>query len=323
MNSFWRNKKVLVTGGVGFIGSHVVRELIKRNSKVTIVVSPKTKPKRLEQSFGSLLDKVIVKKIDLLSFKDCLKITKNQKAVLNLAAMDGGSIFKAQHQAEIFRVNTQITLNILESARINKVGRILLMSSIDVYSMNKSYPIKEEAGFIDNPEEKIFGYTWAKRFTEVAARAYCQQYKLKIAIARPSNVYGPGDYFGTEKERVVSSLIRQTFQKKKINLVNGGIQKKQFIYVEDLAKALLILVEKYSVCDPINIAGKEVVTIKQLALMINNLCNGRKNKLSIVKFKNNRIIDILKLENIIKFYPNVSLEEGLKRTINHIRKEIA
>ncbi len=311
--SFWKNKRVLVTGGFGFIGLHVVEALLKKGSIVSMTMNSIRKP--------SSLKGVRIIPSDLTVLHDCMRATAHQDIVLNLAAMDGGATFKKQFPADIFRTNVFIALNILESARRNKLERVLLMSSTNVYSNGDNFPVKEDTEYTPVGHDATFGYTWAKRCIEIAAKAYSTQYGLKIAIARPSNVYGPGDYYGTDKERVITSFIRQALEHTPVRLLDNGIQKKQFIYITDLVNALLLLTETYSVCDPVNIAGSEVISIKNLATCIHSIANNKECVVPIDSQPSHRVIDLTKLLKKIRFVPEVLLKQGLEQTVRFYKEQ--
>lgn len=320
MSNYWKNKKVVVTGATGFIGSHAVDTLVGRGVRVTAAISPNTDKKRLRQVLGKSLDTIIVKKANLLNFENCLEVTKGQDVILNFAALDGGSAFKVKYPAQIFKVNNDIVLHMLDAAVKNNVKRILLMSSIEVYPQNVKTPIREQYSLKENFKEEANGYTWSKRFGEIAAKMYAKEYGLEIAIARSGNVYGPGDYFSSEKGRVIPVFIERVLKDETVTLVNGGVQKKQFLFVSDLVDALLNLVERYAVCDPINIAGNEVVTIRNLAELINNIVKDEQNNGVTESKKSERVISTTKAERVIGFVPKISLAEGLKETINYYKK---
>lgn len=311
MNNFWKNKKVVVTGASGFIGSHAVKALLEKGSEVTAVVSPNTEENRLKLIFGENLKKIKVGKANLQILEDCIKATERQDIILNFAALDGGSSFKTQHPAEIFRVNTEITLNMLEAAVRNKINRFLLMSSIEVYPKGLKEPIKEDYELKENFQEDINGYAWSKRLGEIAAKMYSKQYGLKIAIARAGNVYGPGD--NLSKGRVIPTFINKLLRKEQLDLFDDGAQKIQLVYTSDLLEALFILIENYAVCDPINIVGNKTVTIKELSQVISVLISNNLN----VKFpeKMPNIISNIKAQKVINLTEKVDLIKGLKEVI--------
>ena len=160
--SFWSNKKVLVTGGAGFIGSHLVEKLVAKGSKVAVIVRNLKKTQYLKE----VKTKIKIIKADLFDFQACLQATKKIDIVMNLAAEVGGIEFNIKHPASIFRNNTQIFLNIIEASRINKVKKFLVVSSACVYPRYCTIPTPEKEGFKDMPEPTNIGYGFAKRVEE-------------------------------------------------------------------------------------------------------------------------------------------------------------
>jgi nucleoside-diphosphate-sugar epimerase len=319
MNSFWKNKKVLVTGASGFIGSHTIDALLERGAIVTAIVSPKTGKEKIKRNLGHVLKQAKIIKADLLSLNECLKITHNQNAVFNFAAMDGGVYFKMKYPAKIFRTNSQITLNMLEAARQNKANRFLLISSIEVYPGNLPSRVNEKYGSREGLDEKTEGYSWSKRFGEVAAKMYHKEHGMNIAVARLGNVYGPRDYSDKEKGRVIPTFISQSLQGQDIRVAGDGMQERAFLYVADLVEALLNLMEKYAVCDPVNVASDKYITIRDLAGLVINII-GKNNKLTLEKsdisFSRKRRISVNKAKKVIRLKEKETIETGLKKTIN-------
>jgi nucleoside-diphosphate-sugar epimerase len=325
MKNYWKNKKVLVTGASGFIGSHAVEALVKKNAIVTAVVSKNISPEKIKKTLGAVKEKIVIKKADLLSLKDCLAITKNQQVILNFAAMDGGVYFKMNNPAKIFRTNSQIVLNMLEASVVNKVERFLLTSSIEVYPKNLPTRVNERHGFREGLETKTEGYAWSKRFGETAARMYYKEYSLPVTIARFGNVYGPRDYADDEKGRVIPRFIRQSLQGENITIVGNGLQERSFIYVEDLLDTVFRLIETYAVGEPVNVAGAKSITIKDLAQLIINLVGNTNSivfKDSEDTFSKKRKISIVKVKKITDFKEKESIESGLIKTIEYFRSII-
>lgn len=319
MINFWKNKKVLVTGAAGFIGSHVCDLLVEKGADIIAVVSNNSNILKIKKNLSVSQKYIKIKKVDLLDFEAVLNATKGADIILNFAGKDGSATFKEDNSSQIYRENTNIVVNILEAARINKIERLLLISSIEIYSSKEKIPFKELDTHY-NLDEPANGYVWSKRFIEVAAKIYSKQHGLKIAVARPGNVYGPRDY-AKEKGRVIPLFINKALKNEDITIWGDGMSKKSFIYVSDLVVALLNLVEHFPTAEPINIAGENITNIKNLAELIIKLTQ---SKSKLVFLKTNiasldRVADVNKAKKMIKFNEKISLGEGLIKTIDYFK----
>jgi GDP-L-fucose synthase len=319
--NFWTGKRVLVTGGTGFVGSYVVRALLGRGAVVTTTTfSRLTVP-----GVDVLRERVAVVTADLREPHDCERIAAGQEVILNIAHADGSMLFKRKRPAYLFRQNMLITLNMLEAACRNGVQCFLLTSSSEVYPVEASAPIPETESFRGLSDRPTDGYAWSKRMSELATQLFAHEYGVPVAIARPANVYGPGDDPDPARGRVIPTFIRSVFEGQPIVIWGDGEQVRSFLYVEDLARGILDLAEKHAVCSPVNFSG-EAITVRGLAEMIMRIA-GRTVEIRCERDKPAgapvRVFDNTKAEQVLGFRPAVSLEEGLTRTIAayHARSE--
>jgi GDP-L-fucose synthase len=313
---FWRNKRVLVTGGAGFIGSHLVEMLVDKGAKVS--VADNLENGKLE-NLKAVEGNVKFEKLDLKNIENCIRATKNIDVVFNLAAKMGGVGFNKAHPGTMFYNNIMIDANTLEAARLNNVKRFLVCSSACVYPRLCKVPTPESEGFRSIPEPTNSGYGWAKRMAEFHGRAYACEFGMEIVLARPCNTYGPHDHFNPEISHVIPSLIKRIFDGEDPLIIWGdGEQSRAFIYVTDCARGLLEMAEKYAVADPVNLGTDEEIKIKDLAELIVKLSN-RSPGLYFDTTRPcgypRRNSDNTKAKEKAGFTAQMELAEGLKRTI--------
>lgn len=321
--AFWDRKRVLVTGGAGFVGSHLVEELGRQGRGVKVTVADRAE--RLRKSGLGSLPGVRLMKADLFDPADCLKACRGQDVVLNLAAKVGGVAYNAAHPGSMFHDNMLLSLQALEAARRSGVERFLVVSSACVYQRHCPIPTPESEGFVGWPEDTNEGYGWAKRMAEFQAAAYHKEYGMKVAIARPYNCYGPRDHFDPELSHVVAALIRRVLEgENPVRVWGNGSQTRAFLYVEDFARGLLAVTERYAECDAVNLGSDEEVGVGELVRLILRLA-GSKAK---VRFdpaepsgQPRRNCDTRKARDKVGFEARVGLEEGLRRTIEWCRSE--
>lgn len=317
-NNFWVNKKVLVTGGSGFIGSHVSELLVKKAARVSILDHIK------KQNIKSILGKVKLINGDIDNFQTALKACQGKDIVINMAARVGGIEYNQNHQGSILRENIMIACNMIEAARVSQVERFMEVSSACVYPRDALIPTPESEGFISEPEPTNGGYGWGKRVGELLAKYYMEQYKMKIGIVRPYNCYGPRDQFNPKISHVIPALIKRVFDGENPLIVWGsGNQTRVFLFVEDLAEGILLATEKYCVADPINLGTDEEISIRDLIAMILKISNLKREVIFDTTKPDGsprRNSDNNKAKKLLGFKAKTKFEDGLKKTIDWYKK---
>lgn len=306
--NFYKNKKILVTGGTGLIGMPLVKKLIKFGAIVSIV-SLDEKPK-IKGKFNFF-------RSDLRELKNCINLCKGKDIVFHLAGVKGSPLMTKRKPASFLVPTVTFTFNMMEAARRCKVKRFLLTSSIGVYAPSKIF--KENSVWKTFPSDNDRFAGWAKRLCELQAEAYKIQYNWNsISIIRPANVYGPYDNFDTKNAMVIPSLIKKVLKsKKKLDVWGDGSPIRDFIFSEDVADAMILAVYK-KINFPINVGSGKGITIKSLVETI--VKSSKKNNIKINWQTNKpsgdskRLMDIKKATDI-GFKPKTSLRDGINKTI--------
>lgn len=322
MADFWKQKKVLVTGGTGFIGSHVVEKLVTLGAKVSVLDNLRS---GIVKNIANLDDKVTFIKGDCSNPDDAYRSCKGQEIVMNLAARVGGIEYNRAHQASMLRDNLIIETIMLEAARKAKIGRFLVVSSACVYPHDAKVPTPETEGFRGEPEETNGGYGWAKRMAEKLGIYYAGEFGMKVGIVRPYNAYGPRDHFDPESSHVIPALIKRVFDgENPVRVWGSGKQTRAFLYVEDLAEGMIRAIERYPMPDPINLGTDEEVSIKYLIEQIVKL-SGKKVKIDFDISRPDgsprRNSNNAKAKEKIGFVARTKLQEGLRKTMLWYKRE--
>ncbi|MBI4323025.1 MAG: NAD-dependent epimerase/dehydratase family protein [Candidatus Omnitrophica bacterium] len=314
--TFWSGKRVLVTGGGGFVGSHLVERLVAHGARVTVLNHPGAMPRR---NLEAVWSRIQFEDVDLMQAEPCRRALQNQEIVLHLAAKVSGVRFNQAHPAMMLRDNVQLALNVLEASREAKAERVLMVSSACVYPRACTIPTPETEGFRDDPEPTNFGYGWAKRVVELLAQTYAEEFGMRIAIARPYNAYGPRDHFESPDAHVIASLIHRLMDgENPLTVWGDGTASRSFVYVTDLARGLMELVEQYPQPDPVNLGTDEEVSIRDLAEMIVRL-SGKRVTIQFDPSRPSgqprRQCNTTKAKRLIGYTAAISLEEGLTHTL--------
>jgi len=311
-------ERILVTGGGGFIGSHLVRHLCQQGHFVRIV-DIKFDDYIQERYYTEKLE------CDLRKWENCLLVTKGIDKVYNLAANMGGIGFITSLGAEVMHDNVLINTYMLEAARQNKVKRFLFSSSACVYpTYRQTDPnvkgLKEEDAYPADPDNF---YGWEKLFTEKMCEAYQKDHGLDIRIVRYHNVYGPEGTYKGGREKSPAALCRKVAEADSSGTIiiwGDGKQTRSYCYIDDALKGTMILMESdYE--KPINIGSERLVTIDQLADLIIKISGKNITKTYDLKAPQGvrgRNADISLTRKILGWKPQTTLEKGLEKTYKWI-----
>jgi GDP-L-fucose synthase len=315
---FFAGRTVAITGGAGFIGSHVVEQLLSLGARC-VALTRSGEPRFLSH----VVDRITLRRCDLESLEDTRRALGDASAVLNLAASVAGLKYNAEHPATIFDANMRMFLNTIRASRENGVERFLVTSSACVYPRFCSLPTPEEEGFSGEPEPTNSGYGWAKRMQEYLGRQYAAEFGLSVAIARPYNAYGPRDNFDPETSHVIPALIRKAFETAgEFDVWGDGAHSRSFLYVDDFARGLIEVAARYAEADAVNLGADEEITIGEVAREIAAGVSEMRGIPVAPRFQTagltgqpRRRCDTAKAVRELGFQSRMPLREGLRRTI--------
>lgn len=319
---FWKNRRVLVAGGSGFIGVNLVRRLLDLGARVTIADRRPHGPAWMKRSLilsGAVRRPEIVYG-DLLRPAFCARAARGQSAVFNLAALVPALGCGISGHGHVFRGNVLIAKNLLEACRAARVGRYVAASSAAVYPPGAKVPLRECDGGAGEPLPGGAGYSWAKRMEELLAAGYHRWSPMKIGLARLANVYGPGDHFDPRAGRVIPALISRVMSGiRPIKVFGNGVQVRSFIYVDDAVDGLLALARLHCEADPVNIAGSERTRIRGLLRIILEESGNPRAQVFWDRTRSAGVprsySDVSRARKLLGFTARVPLREGIRRTI--------
>ena len=297
------NKSIVITGGHGFVGNNLVK-LIKGKKPKEIIA-----PTHAEYDFTKL--------------EDCYKITKNADIVIHLAAKVGGIGLNREKPGELFYNNLIMGCQMMECARKNNVSKFVAIGTICAYPKFTPVPFKEEDLWTGYPEETNAPYGLAKKMMLVQSQAYRKQYNFNSIFLLPVNLYGPNDNFDPKSSHVIPALIKKMIDAKKKNLDEveiwgTGKASREFLYVKDAARGILLATERYNKSEPINLGAGFEITIRDLTEKIKSLTKYKGRLVwnnSQPDGQPRRCLDTSKAEQEFGFKAKVKFDEGLKKTI--------
>jgi GDP-L-fucose synthase len=310
--NFFQNKAIVVTGGAGFLGSEVVRQLQRRKCQRIIVPRQREFDLTQETAISRLLEET---KPDI---------------IIHLAAVVGGIGANQQHPGEFFYKNLLMGAQLIEKARQFEVQKFVAIGSICAYPKLTPVPFKEEDLWNGYPEETNAAYGLAKKMMLVQSQAYRQEYGLNSIYLLPVNLYGPGDNFDLQTSHVIPALIRKCLEGKKrgdrdIEVWGTGQVSREFLYVSDAAEGILLATELYDKSEPVNLGVGQEIFIRDLVSLI-VLLSGFEGHVRWDASKPDgqprRCLDTTRAQREFGFKAKTTLEVGLRKTIDWYREQM-
>jgi GDP-L-fucose synthase len=304
--NFWMNRRVCITGGAGFLGSHLIDNLKKRGA--TDIFVPK------------------IEDYNLVEIGDIKRMLDDSRPdlIIHLAASVGGIGANLKHPADFFYDNLMMGVQLIHESWKRNIEKFVALGTVCAYPKFTPVPFHEDDIWNGYPEETNAPYGLAKKMLLTQSLAYRQQYGYNSIFLIPVNLYGPRDNFRPESSHVIPALIKKCVEAvehgdKEVVIWGDGSPTREFVYVEDAAEAIALAAEKYNGSDPVNIGSGNEISIKALAELIANL-TGFKGKLAWDTSKPNgqprRGLDVSRAEKYFGFKAKMSFEEGLHRTID-------
>ena len=310
MNGFFEDRRVVVTGGAGFLGSYVIEGLQKRGCR------------------NILLPKI--EEYDLVQMNNIVRMYADMRPdiVIHLAAVVGGIGANREHPGKFFYKNLMMGVQLIEQGRLNNIEKFVAIGTVCAYPKFTPVPFKEDELWDGYPEETNAPYGLAKKMLLVQSQSYRAEYGFNSIFLLPVNLYGPGDNFDPASSHVIPALI-----KKCVDAIESGADhiecwgtgnvSREFIYVADAAEGILLATELYNGAEPVNIGAGFEITIKELAEKIAKL-TGFGGELrwdaSRPDGQPRRRLDTSRAKNLFNFEAKMTFDEGLKATIEWYRQ---
>ncbi len=306
------SKKILLTGGSGFLGSFVSEELVARGVKRDNIIIPRSRD------------------LDLRRWESCVEAVEGADIVIHLAAKVGGIGYNLKFPGELFYDNAVMGIQLMEAARQAGVEKFVAVGTVCAYPRLTPVPFKEENLWDGYPEETNAPYGVAKKALLVQAESYRKQYGFNAIYLIPVNLYGPGDRFDPEDAHVIPALVLKFYDArekglKKVTAWGTGNPSREFLYVKDAARGIVLAAERYEKSGPVNLGSGEEIMIGELVYMIKELV-GYEGEVewdtSRPDGQPRRKLDVSKAKEEFGFESEISLMEGLVETIEWYRKNI-
>lgn len=302
---FWKNKRVLVTGGNGFLGSHLVEKL---KALGAVVVAPR-------KSEYDLVEGEQVRKMYAENPSDM---------VIHLAAKVGGIGANREHPGSFFYDNAMMGVQLLHEAYVTKIPKFVALGTVCSYPKHTPVPFKEEDIWNGYPEETNAPYGLAKKMMLVQSQGYREEYGYNSIFLLPVNLYGPGDNFNPANSHVIPALIKKCVDairnnEREIVVWGDGSPTREFLYVDDAVEGIILAAAKYNKSEPVNLGSAYEISIKDLVETIAKR-TGFTGKITWDTSKPNgqprRKLDVSKAEKEFGFHSATDFQTGLAETID-------
>ena len=309
--TFWDHKRVLVTGGAGFLGSSLVRALERHGLAAEQIRVPRSRD------------------LDLRRWADCVEAVQDIDLIIHLAAKVGGIGYNMANPGSLFYDNAVMGIQVMEAARQAGVAKFVAVGTICAYPKFTPVPFREEELWNGYPEETNAPYGLAKKMLLVQAQAYRQQYGFNAIYLLPVNLYGPGDNFDPASSHVIPALIKKFVEAvesgaKSVEVWGTGAASREFLYVDDAAEGIALAAERYDRPNPVNLGAGFEITIRDLATLIADL-TGFTGEIVWDTAKPDgqprRCLDVSRAEREFGFRAKTGFEDGLRTTIEWYRNE--
>jgi GDP-L-fucose synthase len=304
---FWTDRRVLVTGGHGFLGSLVVEKLRDRHPSAVIAVGSKDYDLRERE--------MVVR---------CLRDARPQ-IVIHAAAVVGGIGANRLHPGKFFFDNAIMGIQLIEECRRFGVEKLVCLGTICAYPKFTPVPFHENDLWNGYPEETNAPYGLAKKMLLVQLQAYRREYGFNGIYLLPVNLYGPGDNFDPESSHVIPAMIRKFTEARdsgagEVVLWGDGSPTREFLFVEDAADGILAAAERYDGEDPVNLGSGQETSIRDLAALIGKLTGFHGRTVwdpTLPNGQPRRRLDVTRARDLFGFEATTSLDDGLRRTVEN------
>ncbi len=325
-----KNKKILVTGGSGFLGSHVVENLITRGVPRKNITVSRSKDVSFAKTHARVTDDSpenlgvdVIYGVDLRNDEDCKKVLKGQELVIHLAAKVGGIGFNQEKPGELFYDNIVMGARMIDAAYHMGIEKIVVLGTVCAYPKFAPVPFMEKDLWNGYPEETNAPYGLAKKALLTQSQAYRAEYGFNSIFLLPVNLYGPRDSFDPRKSHVIPALIKKVADAKVqgesfVELWGTGKATREFLYVEDAAEGIVLALLHYEKSDPVNLGSGTEISIKNLIYTISRLMDYKGEirwDRSMPDGQPRRMLDTSRAKREFGFEATTGFEDGLKKTI--------